>query len=469
MIGVSALGYASVSLARPPGPSALCEAWPDGEECPGASACDACHTAPPARDLFGQAIEDLMWPGDARPESDADFAEGLATALASLEDVDSDGDGFSNRAEWVAGTDPGDSTSAPSEVPMNDPCSAGGDNPDFSVCEYDPIFAYRRVSVDICGRSPRWDALNDLRGQEGSAQREAIHALVDECLSGAHWQGTDGTLWRLAHAKIRPLAELKSGEGAGLIPLGDYEPDYALFVYAMSGDRDVRDLLLADYYVEQTSETPPRYERRVSLEGQNLDASQRAGMITTRWFLLINTMFTPVPRTTAAQAYRAFLGLDIAKSEGLTPPDGFTLIDYDEKGITEPACASCHTTLDPLSYPFSRYRGISGQQSGAYSATRLNEFGPEEGAQLSDMPEAGAIFGVEVADLVEWAQVAADSDAFAQQVTRDLWVTLIGHAPRDDAERSEFDAAWRALRDEHGYRAERVIHSIVDTLAYGRP
>ena len=45
--------------------------------------------------------------------------------------------------------------------------------------------------------------------------------------------------------------------------------------------------------------------------------SKRAGMLTTRWNLVFNTMFTAMPRTTAAQIYRSYLGLDIAKSEGL--------------------------------------------------------------------------------------------------------------------------------------------------------
>ena len=81
----------------------------------------------------------------------------------------------------------------------------------------------------------------------------------------------------------------------------------------MSGNRDVRDLLLADYYVEASANDSPSYRRVNTLNGQNLEPSARrndqyAG-------LLINTMFTPIPRTTAAQAYRAYLGLDIAKSE----------------------------------------------------------------------------------------------------------------------------------------------------------
>ena len=72
-----------------------------------------------------------------------------------------------------------------------------------------------------------------------------------------------------------------------------------------------------------------------------------------------NTMFTSIPRTTAAQAYRAFLGYDIAKLEGLWPVAGEPA-DYDNKGVGAPACAGCHATLDPLTYPFSRYEGIGG-------------------------------------------------------------------------------------------------------------
>ena len=95
-----------------------------------------------------------------------------------------------------------------------------------------------------------------------------------------------------------------------------------------------------------------------------------------------------MPRTTAAQAYRAYLGLDIARSEGLIPPDDEELIDYDEKGITDPKCSVCHTTLDPLSYPFSRYNGISGMASGSYDRDRLErpEFS-QQAEDIEDIPE----------------------------------------------------------------------------------
>ena len=455
------------SLALPLGPTILCEIWPEGPTCEQAGSCDTCHTAPPTRDAFGQAIEAELWPGDAKPENNQAFTDGVMSVLPTLAELDSDGDGASNRGEWGAGTDPGDATSSPEEVPSDDPCRFGSGNEVYDVCAYDYDYAFRRVTLDICGRSPTWMELASFKRINDDDKRATIHDLVDLCLSQAFWLGKDGVLWRLAHSKIKPLAALKSGRNAGAIQLGDYESDYALYAYVMSGDRDVRDLLLATYFVELNSDDPPRYAPVETLREQNLPANKRAGMITTRWFLLINTMFTPIPRTTAAQAYRAYLGLDIAKSEGLIPPssDFGRLEDYDNKGITEPACAACHVTLDPLSYPFTPYHGIRGAQTGAYSGLRLRELD----SSLSVVPERGVILGQEVDDLREWAEVAANSDEFAQKVTRDLWRYLIGHEPKDTAENSEFEEHWGGLQTRLNYRVEALVHDIVDSLAYGRP
>jgi hypothetical protein len=141
----------------------------------------------------------------------------------------------------------------------------------------------------------------------------------------------------------------------------------------------VREVLTAQYYVRRVG--PTRYEQ-VDGEPDVIEFTQpraRAGMLTTGWFAVINTMFTPVPRTTAAQAYRAYLGLDIAKSEGLVEPDA-PLVDYDDKGITADGCAGCHRTLDPLAYPFSRYWGIAGGNTGVYDPRRPTRFDAAEGS-----------------------------------------------------------------------------------------
>ena len=457
------------SDARPLGPSVLCELWPEAPKCEQETvSCTPCHTAPPARDDFGRAIEDALWPDELTPDSDALFREGLLSELPTLAELDSDGDGFGNRDEFIRGSDPGDLNSTPEEEV--DVCTSGSMNPRYEVCGYDLPFAFKRASLDFCGRSPTWEETVAFKALSSSEQRDELHRAVDLCLKGEYWLGRDGVLWRLAHSKIRPLQAIKSGENQGAIPLGDYIPDYALFAYALSGDRDARDLLLADYFVTLTQESPPRYSPVDALPDQTLEPERRAGMISSRWFLVINTMFTPLPRTTAAQAYRAYLGLDIAKSEGLiSPQEPQTLEDYDNKGITEPKCAACHVTLDPLSYPFSRYAGIQGARTGEYNPQRVSQLPEEVGARLDEIPEAGVLLGQPVRDLIEWSERAANSDEFAKKIVLDFWVQLIGAPPQGAQEQESYERLWRDFMSARSYRAEAILHDLIDTLAYGRP
>ena len=248
------------------------------------------------------------------------------------------------------------------------------------------MYAFKRVSLDVCGYSPTFEEVEALRALFPEAQDEAIQERLTECFLSDHWRGRDGVVWRLAHPKIRPIAAIKSGQNAGPVPLGDYDDDYALFVYTQTGDRDARLVLTADFYVNLDPATG-EFSTIANVADQSTQQNRRAGMLTTRYFFVVNTMFTAVPRTTAAQAYRSYLGLDIAKSEGLIPPDNEMLIDYDDKGITAPECAVCHTTLDPLTYPFSRYHGISGLGSGLYDPNRMNLFNPGvEGMAIRDVP-----------------------------------------------------------------------------------
>ena len=194
-------------------------------------------------------------------------------------------------------------------------------------------------------------------------------------------------------------------------------------------------------------------------------------MLTTRWFLLSNTMFTGLPRTTAAQAYRAFLGYDIARLEGLYDVRGEP-VDYDNKGVQAAECARCHSTLDPLSYPFAFYSGIGGERPGTlpslYVADRPSRFTYVDGAAMATLPEAGMLFGQPVSDLVEWARVAADSDAFARATVLDYWRLFMGDDPTP-AQLPEFNALWRDFGTTHQHRVEAMIHALVRTEAYRVP
>ncbi|MBK8838627.1 MAG: hypothetical protein IPO30_08030 [Hyphomonadaceae bacterium] len=235
----------------------------------------------------------------------------------------------------------------------------------------------------------------------------------------------------------------------------------------------MRDLLMAQYFVKRTGPvtlqvmTEEELAARPRGTKQPVPVGKRAGMISTRWFGALNTMFTSIPRTTAAQAYRAYLGFDIAKMQGLDPVPHEPK-DYDAKGVGASACAVCHATLDPLTYPFTRYNGISGGYS--YNEDRLNDYVRVDGARVAEAPAAGVILGQQVADLREWTQVAANSDPFAIKVTSDYWKLLVGREP-DLNDQTEFTQLWRGLKSvtTYNYRVEKMLHDLVLTNAYGRP
>jgi hypothetical protein len=367
----------------------------------------------------------------------------------------------------------------------------------WNTCAYDPAYALTRIGLDFCGHSPTREELEAVRGSHDWPT--LLEQKLAGCLDSDFWQGKDGVLWNLANAKILPESSLKSGDDAGDLTIADYEDDYNLFVYINTDDRDVRELLTAQYHViRQTDGALVRVDRTpvedlVARDSDDGDIAQlvpqerRAGMLTTRWFLAKNTMVTPIPRTTAAQAYRAYLGYDIAKMEGLRPVAGEP-VDYDLKGVTAGQCAVCHSTLDPLSYPFSRYDGLGGGDEeeisdpdmvinadgtvniafGNYLSGRMERFVRQEGPQIAETPEAGLLFGQPVADLVEWAEVAANSEPFARKVVLDYWRLLVGEDPQP-SEEAEFATLAQRLSSEHEYRVERMLRDLVVTEAYGAP
>lgn len=501
-LALAPLFAAGGAAAKPAAPAAFCQTYPAAPACVGGSApCSTCHTSAPERNAYGSALAQKLLPDVPRPLDNASFLAALPDALRAIETLDSDGDGHNNAEEIFSGSLPAD----PKSVPQFGACSAAeqlaaaGPGQPWNTCARDPRYLFRKVMLDFCGRSPS-------REEAATAALDyaaTIPAAVKACLQTPHWRGKDGTLWNLANAKIVPQRSIKSGPEGGEIPLGDYFDDYRLFVWTHTGDRDVREMLLAQYFVRQNeqgelfTETPtPLSEYAIYgiLGAQIVPIDRRAGLLTTRWFLVAQTMFTPLPRTTAAQAYRAFLGYDIAKMEGLQSVADEPK-EYDRKGVTQSECAACHATLDPLSYPFSRYDGIGGGDgaiggSGGvkptmgnslvgdggnlnapfanYVPNRLSRFIKYEGPQIVDIPEAGVIFGQKVQDLLQWAQVAANSDAFARAVVLDYWKLLMGEAPRP-TEMAEFDQLWHDLKTVHEYRVERMLLALVQTEAYGTP
>jgi len=452
------------ALAKPPAGGVFCQKYPTAQECSGRQpSCTYCHIAPPQRNAYGTALSQQLAVGMPRPLSDADFAAALPSALAAIEGQDADGDGASNLVEIQQGTLPGDPNSKPSVSACQ-----GKDNPQYSVCHYDLRYAYKKLLLDFCGASPSFAQVSALMARPSDADRQAfLDTEIDRCTQTEFWRGKNGQLWKLAHPKVRPVGSLKDGEDKGGVPLADYYDDYALFAYTQTDDHDAREVLTADYFVKRDT-NPTRYSKVTSLSSQKVDQAHRAGNMTSAWSLTYFVMFTALPRNAASQMYRSYLGLDIAKQEGLYSVAGEPQ-DYDAKGVTQKECAACHATLDPLTYPFRNYNGISSPRySVQYIPNRLETFFRDAAPRITQTPERGVIFGQPVNDLREWARVAADSDAFAISTTTDYWKLLIGHAPRPD-ENAEFVATWKRFRTSHQYRVQKLLHDIVKTEAYGAP
>lgn len=494
-----ALAWGLPARAKPVAPQEFCRIYPQTALCAsGAAPCTTCHTTPPARNAYGMQVASALSPGTPRPLSDEQYLSGLPAALRAAESLDADSDGTSNVEELQAGTLHVDVASLPRRVVVCDSeRRALASAQPWNTCAYDPAYALTRIGLDFCGHSPTRGEIEAVRGSDG--WQTLLEQKLSSCLDSAFWQGKDGVLWNLANAKIQPEASLKSGDDPGDITIADYEDDYNLFVYINTDDRDVRELLTAQYHVlRQPDGALVRVERTPveDLEARESDVDdiaqlvpqeRRAGMLTTRWFLAKNTMVTPIPRTTAAQAYRAYLGYDIAKMEGLRPVAGEP-VDYDRKGVTAEQCAVCHSTLDPLSYPFSRYDGLGGGDEeeisdpameinadgtvnsafANYLSGRLERFVRQEGPQIAETPEAGLLFGQPVANLVEWAEVAANSEPFARKVVLDYWRLLVGEDPQPGDE-AEFATLAQRLSSEHEYRVERMLRDLIATEAYGAP
>ncbi len=462
--GLCLLGTPGPARATPQAPRIACAEYPGSPLCTGRLlACDTCHTStdPPAWNAFGASIITSL--------KGAPLAEGLAEGLRQLEDDDSDSDGVSNLDELRWGTNPGDPASVWIDPPVPD-----GPNPYYDLGHLDLEFAYRRAMVVFCGRSPSYADLAELRTLEPDAAREHLHRDLDECLDSDSW--TKEGLSAIADPLIKPIQPVGADTDvviAGFrVVLGDYDWDYRLWRYLLTDDRDVRELLTADYHVIESSDgqlekiegpVPDPVELDQLAGGQPLEPEYRAGMLTTQWFLMSNTMFSALPRTTAAQAYRAYLGMDLSAGEGVWPVEGEPL-DIDDKGVAQSTCAQCHSTLDPLAYAFSYYDGI-------VIPTGNGRYRPDRPGRLMDRwPDQDPttyVLGQEVNSVVEWGEAAAQTPAFRMNMTTLLFEHALGRSPLPDEHDEVLQLADSMVQD--GHSANRLIHRLVETHAFASP
>jgi hypothetical protein len=468
---------APAALAKPTAPALFCETYADASSCAGrGSTCTTCHTstspATPDWNSYGLQIVDAVL-GNALDMEAPGVLDGV---LRDIENDDPDADGLSSLEEILLGTLPGDAFShfAPPALPQ------GAANPTYKVNTWDAAFAGRRMVTAFCGRSPTFEELQLVENAPTpEAARQLIHDGLDLCLASPYWVGEG--LSRLADERVRP------------IDLGvSFDWDYRMWRYVMTGDRDIRELLTADYHVREASlfqlsevsgdvvddgtacnndfacafdHTCQDSVCRYRAGRQPLIAGERAGMIGTQWFHFINTMFSAMPRTTAAQAMRGYLGIDLAKQQGIAPTVNEPL-DVDDKGVAQDECAQCHSTLDPATYVFAKYQGIEGGGASLLNPLRPINFGLW--ASPDDEPQ-GVLLGQPVNTLREWGEVAANSDAFMHNMSRVLFEHAIGRPPGPQ-DKAEFDALWPSWSSaEVAYSANRFLHALIDTNAFGAP
>lgn len=399
------------------------------------------------------------------------FDDALVGALSAVADGDADGDGVSNLQELRLGRSPSkpDLTSgAPQgELP----------NPGYRIGAWDPKFAFRRLSALYCGRSPSFEKTHAFSAGNPSDQtlKQRVHEALAACLRSDYWRAE--ALARLADKRIKPVTAFGVGTdiviGGFRVVLGDFEYDYNLWRYALTDDHDMREMLTAQYHVKRSADGRLTKVTGVLDKpdlfwvggGQPVQPEHRAGLLTTQWFLAYSTMFSAVPRVTAAQAYRAYLGADIASQEGLRPVEGEPL-DIDNKSVAAPRCAQCHSTLDPMSYAFVEYEGVALNifaTFGSYDPGRPARMIPawNPGRQKS------VLLGKPVKNLVEWAAVAVNSDEFKRTMADMFFKHALQRAPLP-TEIAEFNSLWQSAEAD-GYSAERLVHRLVDTLAFGSP
>lgn len=475
----------TTALAKPSATGLFCEASPESPACSGSAiSCTYCHQAvPPALNPFGADISAWIYNQNTIFPDNSDT---MKAVLGGVESLDSDNDGVLNRDEIAAGSLPGNKDAAP----VYSGCSEAN-------CGSDPSVIYKRIWLGVCGEPASFDDVEAFRALAPADQQAKLTTTLDDCLDSENWIGKDGVVWEIGHYKIRPVGSVKFGEDAGLIPIVDYYNDYEIFVWTQTDDHDARDILLADYTVTRNiiggrtiynKDEPSRM-----FDGQIMQPEYRIGLLTTFWNMGFYLNYTAVARVLVAQAFNAYLGINLSLMQGINPPpvEESRFKDYDLKGVEKPECARCHTTIDPLAYPFRNYNGLTGTSQvlagqNAEGLTNLANLGDEENLTplsyakprmdfldqkypgIKDMPEAGYIFGKRVENLREWAEVLVNSDQFAANTVKDYWKVLIGSEPAAD-QMTEFRKLWTEFKTKHNFRVEAMLHDMIRTNAFARP
>jgi hypothetical protein len=103
--------------------------------------------------------------------------------------------------------------------------------------------------------------------------------------------------------------------------------------------------------------------------------------------------------------------------------------------------------------------------------TPFGNYAPQRPASLmprwnSLQPQA-VLLGQPAPDLVTWARVAAESDEFRRNMADMFFKHALNRAPLPE-ELDDFNEMWRSAKAD-GFSANRLLHRLVDSLAFGSP
>ena len=198
------LAWFGTGGAKPVAPQAFCAHYPDAPVCTnGFASCETCHTTPPSPECIRRKSRHSFI---AHRTITACLTKCLWGRLANqlggrISEFDADLDGYSNEEELLAGADPSNAESTPTEERCEDDIRINAEHPanGWNVCGYDLLYAYKKVLLDFCGRSPTYDELADFRTLN-DGQSERIDE-TDACSMSNFWRGKDGVVWHLVNDK----------------------------------------------------------------------------------------------------------------------------------------------------------------------------------------------------------------------------------------------------------------------------
>jgi hypothetical protein len=187
--------------------------------------------------------------------------------------------------------------------------------------------------------------------------------------------------------------------------------------------------LLSATYTFVDAETAPLYGVAAPASGERvrveLDPGRRSGILTMLPVLVAHaapTHSAPIQRGVFIRE-RLLCGDLPAPPDDIDPPDVDESVSARERLAqhrSDPACAGCHTLIDPLGLPFESYDTLGRFRTTTAAGEPIDVSGEVSATEHSDGPVAHAL---------ELTQRLAESPDVAACVTRSFFASAVGRPP----------------------------------------